>query len=246
MVQAFGALRSSASAPPAVRCLSSGRQPEILRGVVTRLLLLSVLVLVGCSSGDGGDDGDGGRDAGNNVPTAPCGIEGTPASSMCMDASDCGQTDVRFNCTNCPIEATQATCVSGQCDTYDDSGRVRFGFNVVNAGAGGNSYVGMIIDPMMANGDRVTCAALLSTCPIVNNKELNVVNVDVGNPAGGLQQGQAYILTPFAHVGENRIGYLFVTSQMAGSGDVIAHGCTEGVAITSGQQTDVLIELVEK
>lgn len=212
---------------------------------------LVFLFLVACSGGgDGSGDDDGhtgSRDAGTSTVEG-CGIEGTPEGTECVGFDECGvrNTQVAFNCDTCPQEAISELCLSGRCTPYDLDATIQIGFNVFEHGDGANSFVLAVIDPMGADGTRVTCEALLSSCNLVDNFSVNVMNVQVtgAGSANGFEQNQAYIGLADAQSGEDRIAYLRLHAQGRGNGTVLAKGCSEWASLAPGQTAQVLINLI--
>lgn len=209
--------------------------------------LLLGLLTVACGSG-GGDDGDDAvtnRDGGSSA-TVGCGVPGSRVAEDCEGFDDCGgsaNVSRRGNCEHCPNEALFRTCSKGRCVEYDRTGTIRVGFTVDQLGVGANSFVVMVIDPEGGDGTDLTCAAIMSSCRLKDTYLVNVTNVDLGEPPGGLQRDRSYTRSMTAHVGSGRIAYVLVTEQSDGNGRIVAHGCGERATVASGESTDVLIEL---
>lgn len=176
-----------------------------------------------------------------------CGEAALQPQNECRAADDCpdGTNVGPRACSNCPVEALFRVCQAGECFEYDRSGTIDARFVADVLADGGQSYVTMVIDPVMANGRRLTCASLLSQCDVLNDTDLNVVNVQRANPEPPLQQGLAYIALASAHVGTDRIVLIFVTANRNGEGRILTRGCVDGITVSSGQTAQALVTLGE-
>ena len=210
-------------------------------------VVLTMLVAGGCGSDSNSEpNGTGGTDAGGGR-SGVCGRPDLTPASACQTAADCPDpsNQGRALCSNCPREALFRTCSAGQCVEYDRSGTIDARFIGTPAASGGESYVTSVIDPIMADGRRLTCANLLNECDVVNDPGLNVINVQIAEPVPPLAPDLAYISLASAHVGSDRIVLIYVTASSDGEGRILAQGCVEGLTVTSGQTTQALVTLVD-
>jgi hypothetical protein len=123
------------------------------------------------------------------------------------------------------------------------TGTIQAGFNIPNAAAGARSYVHAAFNPLAADGTRLTCTALLSTCSLLSNPILNTSNstsralVPPGEPS------IAYRSVANAEAGADRLLLLLIVRDEQGQGEVLARGCVEGIDVAEGQTTQVSVTL---
>ena len=184
-----------------------------------------LFALTACSSdGDETPMGQPTNDAGGGGRSGVCGLpEATPMDECrspggCPDESNFGTA----SCSNCPPEALFQLCASGVCETYDRSGTIDARFVATADAEGAQSYVAMIMDPVMANGRRLTCANLLNDCDVLNENALNVINVQTAEPPTPLERDLVYPALASAHVGTGRIVLIYVVQQRDGEGRILA------------------------
>lgn len=181
------------------------------------------------------------------LPPNVCGEAGAPLGMDCAAVTECGagaanHVQVSF-CENCFSRSDTHFCESGTCRGFDlELTNVNFSFTVPAAAIAAKSFTIASLNPTMADGGRLTCAALLSgDCPFVNNPAINARNSRFNNIQGGdFFMGQISI-----DPGEDRLLFLQLTSGQQGIGTVLAKGCAEGIDVTKGQApgTPVALEL---
>lgn len=200
------------------------------------------------SSDDGGDDDNPTTRDGGILIAESCGVAGDAMGSECVGFDECGIRNVTqaFNCERCPQEAVERLCLSGTCVAYERDATVEVGFNVFEHGKGANSFVFAVLDSMGADGTRVTCEALLSTCDVENNFNLNVMRVQVagaGTPAG-FEENQAYQGLVNVAAGSDHVALLRLHAEGRGNGAVLAKGCAVIPSLASGATVQVVVDLV--
>ncbi len=218
---------------------------------MSRAPFVLVFVLVAaCGSGsgdDGGDDTTVTRDAGVAVGEI-CGVPGEPTGSDCAGFDECGVRNVTqaFNCERCPQEAVDKLCSAGSCVPYQRDATIQVGFNVFEHGAGGNSFVFAVLDPMGADGTRITCEGLLASCTLEDNFNLNVMRVQVAGAgtASGFEQNQAYRGLVNAASGDGLLALLRIHVEGRGNGAVLAKGCAVVPSVAAGETAQVIVDLV--
>ena len=99
------------------------------------------------------------------------------------------------------------------------------------------------LNPVMAEGTSVTCAALLSSCSYRENAAINTANSSFKNFAEAADPQSVYTGLISADVGDERLVVVRVTSETQGRGEVKASGCTEGIQVISGQNARVELTL---
>jgi hypothetical protein len=95
----------------------------------------------------------------------------------------------------------------------------------------------------MADGSKVTCAKLLSSCSFLDNPAINTTNSTFKNFDGPASIDNAYPALSAAEAGSDQLLFIQVTTDVQGKGEVKARGCVEGIAVVEGQNTQVAIEL---
>ncbi|MCK6551070.1 hypothetical protein L6R52_34865 [Myxococcota bacterium] len=199
---------------------------------------VAVLGIAWIWAGCGGDDGPTG--------TNSCGNAGAKVGSECASLADCGagaqnQVEVVF-CEHCVPRADTHFCEAGVCRAIDTDPmltNISFSFGLPAGVTTAKSFTIASLNPIMADGTRVTCAALLSTCLSDGNGALNARNSRFNAlPAGDLFMGQIS-----ADPGEERLLFVQLTTGMQGTGDVVAAGCTEGIDVVKGAGPAVTVDV---
>lgn len=171
--------------------------------------------------------------------TNSCGTSGAVNGMECQGLDTCGGSSnfesVTF-CTHCfkRAKAGGQVCEAGVCRTL-----AAIPPNLIStiklpaaAVASARSITQALILPVMADGTRVTCAALLSTCAALDNPKLNTAGSNFRNIAN---PGQGDVLTGglFADEGDDRIYVVRATTEVQGNGNVVGVGCAENIDVTA-------------
>jgi len=213
--------------------MASGPSLAIMRAMRTFWMCVA---LVAC----GGEDP---TPPGSNV----CGVAGEPTGTECDSQSACGTNNFRAvsGCDHCLWRNETHACESGVCRALPIGMSGNIGFNIgVPAGArGAKSYVMAAVFPIMADGSRVTCAALTSTCMRVNNGLIGVGNSTAVNIRPPADPDLVYPSQSFDYPGEDHLLLLMLTSEERGAGNLMAIGCAEGIDVVNGEVTRVDIPL---
>lgn len=216
-------------------------------GVPNGSWLALLIVLVSPAIGCGG--GGGGADAGTE--TGPCGVVGPTGGTECHSLSECGGGMLNFRqvtfCEHCFAYGDTHLCEAGKCKKLEPGTATNINavFVVPPVGDGAKSLTIATIDPFMADGSRITCAALKSSCMFVNNGRINAAASRFRNfaptPATATMVYRELIA---ADPGEERLVHLQLTTEVQGRGAVKAAGCIEHVRVAAGQTTEVAVDLV--
>lgn len=199
---------------------------------------------------DGGFEADAGP-CGSPSPQAgvpgACGVAELIACSECRGVDECGAGAGNFvpivNCPNCPARADSHLCEGGLCRRLGASGALRVRFTVPPSAAGAQSFITAAFNPLAANGERLRCEELRSSCMRVQNPLLNATNVAFQLFSGPADPGLVYVTTFGAEAGRDRLVVLIVTSQRSGGGDVLGIGCVEGVRLAEENPTELVMEV---
>lgn len=197
-------------------------------------LLPGLLVAVACGS-DPVDPG-----------TNTCGTAGMPAGQECTGLGGCGQgasnlVQVTF-CEHCFARADSHLCEAGVCrevPKLDQLGTLRVGFSISGI-TGAKSMTQASMVPLMADGTKLSCAALLSSCGWVNNPGINAA---LSNFKDLPTEGDSVISLISADPGADRLYFVALTTERQGKGTVVARGCAEGLSVAAGQTTEVPVTL---
>lgn len=198
---------------------------------------------------DTGPADTGGPDTGVGTMAA-CGITALPEANDCDGLTDCGdgrnnKVDVTF-CEHCFSRAATHVCESGRCRAVANDGTIEVRFIVPESGRGARGFTQASIDPKMADGTTLTCAALLSTCNYLDNGAINatVSNFKTFTTTGG-EADPGYRYTTFlgADVGAARLVVIRVTAQQQGRGALRAQGCVEGIDVQDADTTVIAMDL---
>ena len=201
-----------------------------------RSVFLTAILAFGCS---------GGSDDGMNQPTA-CGVSGLTPASECTGIDECGAANNVIQpqfCEHCLLRPDTHVCEAGSCRMLGEKGNIQTAFAVPSPAVGSKSYTIATIHPIMADGGKVTCEKLLTSCAFVNNPAINTTNSTFkrfNEPARG---DSVYPALSSAEAGTGRILFIQVTSDDQGKGNVTAKGCVENITVEANQTIEVAIEL---
>lgn len=206
-----------------------------------RACALALLLFAACGDEPDPDPPVGGTNA--------CGNVGTTTGSECTGLDECGAGAANMVkpsfCDHCFARADSHFCEAGTCRPVamgGDTGFIRFITSLPDGVSGAMSFTQASLLPVAADGTRLTCAKLLSTCSIDGNRNLNATNSNFKTlilPPGADSFRDAISSDP----GPDRLYVMQVTSESQGKGTVLAVGCVEGISVTSGQTTDITVEL---
>ncbi len=121
---------------------------------------------------------------------------------------------------------------------------------LISVGPEGTGAVGFTIatiNPIMADGSKVTCATLLSSgCNVLDNSGLNVTNSTHKRFSGGGASPQMVYQTGISgEPGADRILFVQATQEQSGDGKIMARGCVDGITVPlPAGQTRIGIDLV--
>jgi hypothetical protein len=178
-------------------------------------------------------------------PASSCGVGGTASGQECTGLKQCGRgesnyVEVAF-CEHCFARPDTHVCEAGVCRQLPmELGTLKVAFTL-DAVQGAQSFAQATILPTMADGTKVTCAALLSTCNSINNPAINTTLSNAKALPGG---GDVVISLISADPGPDRLYMVRLTSELQGKGQVKAVGCKEGITVVAGQTVDVSVDLV--
>jgi hypothetical protein len=213
------------------------RHATLLMSRRASLLLGLVLGLAAC--------GEGSPSAG----PAACGAAGAAEGGACAGLAGCGgegnAQSVSF-CDNCPLRAGTQICRAGACSTFSADGAIALRpLAIPEAAAGAESVVLAALEPVAADGTRLTCAGLLSSaCALEGNGALNATNVRFQNFAMPAAPGLVFPgLGTSSAPGPDKLLLVRVTSEVQGSGEVLAEGCAEGIDVPSDGSVEAEVVL---
>jgi hypothetical protein len=198
-------------------------------------LLLPVLAL-GCSD-DGADDrGNGGANGsnGNGVADA-CGPVVQSVGNECTTSADCsgrpGQPNIlEARCENCVPFAQINLCEAGTCRRVevDNDALVEVAVegNFLTDGAEG--YADILMTSLTADGRRVSCDELLTTCDW-RDPRLAVFNSNGGPATSRFPRNQQTFVTDDSIEGDDLIMLVLITDGAQGRGRLRTVGCVDGV-----------------
>lgn len=175
-----------------------------------------------------------------------CGVAPAAAPAAgCTGVSTCGAgaSNQRkpINCEHCFAGYDSHVCEAGVCRAVDTTpGPIRVLMGLSGLGSGAQSVMLAALHPTMADGTRLTCAKLLSTCAWRDNAAINanVITQAIAQPGDTLQSSIS------VEPGAGRLVFVGLTSEPQGKGTLLAKGCVEGVDVVPAMATTVSIELV--
>lgn len=189
----------------------------------------------------------GGTETTNPPVTNSCGtVEQAPAEMGCTGLASCGGMSnaikVTF-CKYCFARPDTKVCEAGTCRAIDISGSISTQLQVPEVARGAKSFTIASVNPIMADGTKVTCATLLSTCAYADNFAINTGNSTFRNFNPPADPANVYPAPIAADAGAGRLLVVRLTSEVQGAGNVMAVGCTEGIDVVSGQTANVDLTL---
>lgn len=184
----------------------------------------------------GGDDGPSGTNA--------CGDVGAKTGTECSGLADCGngssnEVEVVF-CEHCVPRADTHFCEAGTCRAFDpELTNLTYSFSLPAGVSTAKSMTLATLNPVMADGTRLTCEALLSTCVAENNGAMNARN----SRFNALPPGDLFMGVMSVDPGDDRVMFIQLTTGMQGTGDVVATGCTEGIDVVKGAGPTITVDV---
>ena len=179
--------------------------------------------------------------------TTKCGKVGPLAGNECNSLDDCGDANnhiTNSDCEHCLSRSDQQLCEAGVCRDLAADAMLKVYVDLPEEARGAKTFTVATVNPIMADGATVTCAALLSTCDYAHNGKINTGNssfVRFTTP-GGADPSLAY--TPkliSVDVGADRLVVVFVASEEQGGGTVMTQGCVDGISVAAGEVKDVVV-----
>lgn len=190
---------------------------------VRSMYLLSAVVLISCGADKPEDNPDGG-----GGPTS-CGTSGALTGSECMDLAGCGagaQNFVKVSfCEHCFARADTHVCEAGTCRALDQDidTSIMYAFSIPPALSAAQGFSVAVVNPIMADGTRVTCESLLKpTCETHQNGKFNARNSKADQIGAGAEVVQGF--TSADH-GEDRMVFVQITALRRGEGALLGQGC---------------------
>ncbi|MFO0727109.1 MAG: hypothetical protein U1E65_25230 [Myxococcota bacterium] len=198
-------------------------------------LLLCWIGLLGC----------GGKSDPMGMDTS-CGVAGVVPASECTGIQQCGGASnaktVSF-CEHCFALPDTHVCEAGTCrklPEFSTWGSIVGNVSLTNLGSNAQSLAVAAILPTAADGSKLTCQKLLSSCNYVNNNGLNA-----NARTSAISNGGDFIAVPISiDAGPDRLYFIVLTNSTQGKGTILAKGCQEGITVESGKMTNVTIDLV--
>lgn len=172
-----------------------------------------------------------------------------PVGSECTALSQCGAGQQNFRtvefCDHCFARADSHVCEAGSCRAIDSTGGIKVSFVVPSAARGARSFTVAAINPLKADGTKLTCATLLAATDYKDNPAFNTVGASAKSfPQGGMADPALSYSSFFpADVGADRLVVLRVVTDAQGKGTVKAQGCAAGISVTASATTDVPLTL---
>ncbi|MBI2377130.1 MAG: hypothetical protein HYV07_24225 [Deltaproteobacteria bacterium] len=180
------------------------------------------------------------------IGTTTCGVPEGKAATECASLADCGGPNnarkVEF-CENCFARGDSHVCESGTCKALDTSGSIKSAISIPAEAAGALSYTIAALNPIMADGTRLSCEKLLASCTYRDDFAFNAANSTFKAFPAPANPSNAYPLQTPADVGVDRLLVIFVTEGSQGKGRVLASGCVGGIEVRAGETTTVPIDL---
>jgi hypothetical protein len=202
---------------------------------------------LGCSDeADGLNGGNRNGNGGENGVANACGPVVEAVETECDSFRDCPGTLVEENvvparCDRCVDFAEFRVCEAGACRRIEvRSGNqlsIRVQSNLLTEGAEG--YATIQMTSLTADGRRISCRELLSTCTDYSDPRLNVFNSNAGR--GQFLPNLTSILPADTIEDDDIIVVVLLTEMAQGRGDVLTVGCADGVASEFEGVVDVAI-----
>lgn len=209
------------------------------RIVLSRLGLAVVLASVGLAAACGSEP--------ETEPgaTNACGAVGALAGAECTGLATCGAGAQNFKkvtpCDHCLASADSHVCEAGVCRAIDVTayGTIKASFSLIQVGSTAQGLAQAAIYPVMADGTRLTCAALLSTCGFRENPAINA-NSSAQNVT---QSGDILLSLTAMEAATDVLYFAQFTTETRGRGTVLAQGCVEEIVVVGGQTTEINVDL---
>ena len=151
--------------------------------------------------------------------------------SECTGFDECGagaQNSIQPSfCDNCLLRPDTHYCSAGVCVANDPLENVTLTIGGPEALSAAKSVSIASIIPVMADGTRVTCAALTSGCGFLQNSALNTAN----SRSAMLQALPAMVTRTaiFMRAEPGQILFIQATDDIRGAGNVLGRACIEDV-----------------
>ncbi len=180
--------------------------------------------------------------------TNACGAAQAAAGAECTGLATCGAGAQNFKkvtpCDHCLAGVDSHVCESGVCraipTNIGEYGTIRAAFSQRQIGTTAQGLAQSAIFPVMADGTRITCAALMSTCGFVNNPAINALSNSVNVMAAA---GDVLFSLATMEPGSDRLYFAQFTTGTRGTGTVLARGCVEGLTIVAGETKEISVDL---
>jgi len=203
---------------------------------MSRLSLSIVLFLAAC-----------GTEPSEPPATSSCGVVGATAGMECTGLSTCGAGAQNFKkvtpCDHCLAGADSHVCEAGVCrmlpTAVNGYGTIKASFSLQQVGSTAQGLAQSAIHPVMADGTKVTCAALMSTCSFINLETINALS-----SAANVVAGDVVMSFTTIDPGPDRLYFAQFTAETRGRGAVLAKGCVEGLTIAAGETKEISVDLV--
>jgi len=142
-------------------------------------------------------------------------------------------------CENCVRFAQARVCEAGRCRRVDVDNQtlvqVQFEGNGLTETARG--YVEVLMTSITADGRRVSCQELLSTCDW-RDPSLSVFNSNFGG-GGPFARGRVWEIFTDSTEADDLIFFFIATEEGAGRGDIRTIGCVDGFDVEFGRVNQV-------
>lgn len=180
--------------------------------------------------------------------TNACGTVQALTAMDCTGLATCGagaQNHKKVTpCDHCLAGVDSHVCEAGACraipTTIDGYGTIRAAFSQRQIGTTAQGLAQAAIFPVMADGTRITCAALMADCAFVNNPAINALSNSVNVMAAA---GDVLFSLATMEPGSDRLYFAQFTTGQRGTGTVVARGCVEGLTIVAGETKEVVVDL---
>lgn len=209
-------------------------------------LMIAVAAVAQACSGES-SPADGGPLA------SACGLASVSPATECTGLPECGAGAQNFTvdptCDNCPHRADSHVCEAGACRAMDPLELVSVLISVGPEGVGAQGFTIATINPISADGSKVTCAQLMSSgCERLGNATLNVTNSTHKRFSSGAASSDMVYQTGISgEPGADRIIFVQATEEQSGDGRIMAWGCVDGLTVPlPADQSPLGITLVGK
>jgi hypothetical protein len=234
--------------------LCSRARPPRAVSILASAFALAALIGCGGGSTPAPEDSACGVAPASRAPVRSCSTIAR-CDAGCTEQSECAQgcTSVAtcgagasnqrkpLNCEHCFAGYDSHVCEAGACRAVDTTpGPIRVLMGLSGLGSGAQSVMLAALHPTAADGTRLTCAKLLSTCAWRDNPAINanVITQAIAQTGDTLQSSIS------VEPGAGRLVFVGLTSEPQGRGALLAKGCVEDVDVVHAMATTVAIELV--